>query len=1114
MPRPGNKRGPVFFVYCRLLIILCAFLLVGSPAAVADDFQICLKYATFDPLVVEPSIPADLRTSPAPGQTERFLVQFDGPILDEWTQALASLGGEVISYIPNYAFLVKMTPEQAVSAHLLPHVRWVGAFHAAYKLDRALAAGAGSVRARVNVAKGGNAAAVRGEMESLGGIVRDNGGAADRSLAATIPAKSLRKIAQLTDVEWIEPEPEYRLFNDVARGILNVPTVWSNLSLYGSGEKVAVADTGLDTGNTSTLSADFAGRLFKTYSLGRKNSWSDTVGHGTHVCGSVLGNGSLSGSNPATHNYTSSFAGAAPEASLIMQSVANSSGSLTGIPSNLNNLFSPVYTDGARIHSDSWGSTSTGVYTTDSSNVDLFIWNNKDFTIVFAAGNDGIDANANGVVDLNSLGSPASAKNCIAVGASENLRSSGGYQFSYGTGWPSDYPADPVKSDLMSNNAGGMAAFSSRGPAADGRIKPDVVAPGTNIVSARSHASSAGTLWGVYNADYCYSGGTSMATPLVAGTAALVRQYYRTVRSVTSPTAALIKATLINGATDLYPGQYGTGAFLEQPTTRPNSVEGWGRIDLAYAIAPNAQRTMQFVDNTTGLSTNGSVAYTYPVIGNASPMRVTLVWTDYPALANASKALINDLDLTVTAPDLTIWHGNGTTDRTNNVEGVDIANPIPGTYTVRVSGYNVPSHGPQPFALVTTAAFGQPTYTITASAGAGGSINPSGAVSVDIGSNKTFIITANTGYIISDVVVDGVSQGAISSYTFVGVAANHTISAAFSPVTFTITASAGTGGSISPSGAVSVDYGANKTFTITPNSGYAILDVMVDGVSQGAITTYTFSNVTANHTISAAFSPVTFTITASAGTGGSISPNGAVSVDYGASKTFTITPNTGYAILDVIVDGASIGVVTTYTFNNVTANHTISAAFANNVANIAAVKAEPDGAPVKLARAETVIYAPKNSGGMRTTTFFYIGETKALGGLMVVDKNSDTLTIGNQVTSLAGFVRRPAGGEIYLELTADPTGSGNSPIAPIGMANKSVLHDSLVPTNSIVTWGKVKSVNGTTSFTMSDGFGMQVTVIVNGVALPTGFGATSYAIVTGVVNMARTVQAQTIRSVP
>jgi hypothetical protein len=154
----------------------------------------------------------------------------------------------------------------------------------------------------------------------------------------------------------------------------------------------------------------------------------------------------------------------------------------------------------------------------------------------------------------------------------------------------------------------------------------------------------------------------------------------------------------------------------------------------------------------------------------------------------------------------------------------------------------------------------------------------------------------------------------------------------FSTTSYTITASAGSNGSISPFGAVIVGQGANQAFTITPNSGYAISAVTVDGTSVGAVSSYTFSNVQANHTISATFAPLpTFTITASAGANGTISPSGGVTVNQGANQTFTITPNSGYVVSAVTVDGTGVGAVTSYTFSNVQANHTISATFTASV---------------------------------------------------------------------------------------------------------------------------------------------------------------------------------------
>ncbi len=150
--------------------------------------------------------------------------------------------------------------------------------------------------------------------------------------------------------------------------------------------------------------------------------------------------------------------------------------------------------------------------------------------------------------------------------------------------------------------------------------------------------------------------------------------------------------------------------------------------------------------------------------------------------------------------------------------------------------------------------------------------------------------------------------------------------------TYTITASAGSNGSISPTGSVTVNQGANQTFTITPNLGYTTSSILVDGVSQTIASTYTFTNVQAAHTISASFAAIpTYAITASAGTGGSISPSGSVSVTQGSNQTFTITPNSGYSIASILVDGVSKTIASTYTFTNVQAAHSISVTFVQAV---------------------------------------------------------------------------------------------------------------------------------------------------------------------------------------
>jgi hypothetical protein len=223
-------------------------------------------------------------------------------------------------------------------------------------------------------------------------------------------------------------------------------------------------------------------------------------------------------------------------------------------------------------------------------------------------------------------------------------------------------------------------------------------------------------------------------------------------------------------------------------------------------------------------------------------------------------------------------------------------------------------------------------YDLTVNAGTGCTITPPGPVeTVPYKGSITFGIAPNTGYDLVDVKVDNISQGPVSSFAFSNVDADHTISATCARKQFTITPGWTSGGSIAPGVMQTVLYGDSIAFSITPDTGYVVDDVKVDGVSVGAVTSWTFENVTANHTIDAAFKVQTFVITAAAGANGSIAPSGAVTVNYGGSQTFTITPNAGYRVDDVKVDGVSAGAVTTYAFSNVTANHTIDAIFARQV---------------------------------------------------------------------------------------------------------------------------------------------------------------------------------------
>ena len=726
-----RKRLGTLLVAGLLLILLAATPTGLAPAAADDASLIHLARATFDPLAHEPTFDGPLAAlNESVAGDSIYLLQFEGAVQDEWKEAVESAGIELLGYVPDNTFVVRIPGLAAAQA--LPHVRWIGPYRPAYKIAPALDEHLQTdtpVSLTVNLFPGQDPAELAGDVRALGGEIGERvsnelvGGA----MRLSLPGQRIADLALLGSVAWIEAYAPDELHNDRSREIMGATEAQAIMAglgttLYGAGQIVAVADTGLDTGNGSTLSLDFRDNLVEAYALGRPGDWSDgftgcfqPCGHGTHAAGSVLGSGNNSGSNPAGHEYDDSFAGVAPEAGLVFQSIMTSSRSLV-TPLDLGQLFGPAYEDGARVHSNSWGhSTGSsanpwGGYDYPASTVDAFMWSHPTSLVVFSAGNEGVDANADGVIDLDQIASPATAKNALSVGASENNRQPftgfGGYSnFQWGTGsWGSKYPVDPIRTDYISDNPSGIAAFSSRGPTDDGRVKPEVVSPGTDIISARSHGIDPGDGWGQHDENYIYNGGTSMAAPLAAGAATLVRQYYVDYAELADPSAALVKATLINGAQNIAPGQYGAGATREIPETTPNNVIGFGRIDLPDSLGLNAGENLGFWDDTVGLGVGASNVYTVTVTqaGEAGEQfAATLCWTDYPGVAYAAKELVNDLDLEIIGPGNVHYTGNGVVsgDHVNNTERVIIEQPPAGEYQIVVSGYSVP-HGPQPYALV------------------------------------------------------------------------------------------------------------------------------------------------------------------------------------------------------------------------------------------------------------------------------------------------------------------------------------------------------------------------------------------------------------------------------
>ena len=231
-----------------------------------------------------------------------------------------------------------------------------------------------------------------------------------------------------------------------------------------------------------------------------------------------------------------------------------------------------------------------------------------------------------------------------------------------------------------------------------------------------------------------------------------------------------------------------------------------------------------------------------------------------------------------------------------------------------------------------TVEFEKITHTITASAVSNGSISPNGEVSVEYGNDKTFAITPNTGYKVKDVLVDGQSVGKVNSYTFESIDNNHTISVSFEKIEFTIVASCTSGGTISPSGETTAQYGDSKVYTITPNVGYQIASIKLNQQNQTVLTPkqatqFTIENITENKTIEVTFEKIKYTIGVICGENGTITPQ-TQQVEHGATITFIITPNVNANLVDVLVDGQSQGIIYTYTFENVTSDHTIEATFA------------------------------------------------------------------------------------------------------------------------------------------------------------------------------------------
>jgi serine protease AprX len=685
--------------------------------------------------------PAYKASKPLPPGPHHYLVQFVGPIKDAWLAGIKKAKAEPRAPFADFTWVVRADADALKRIAELPYVRWVGHLPPRARVDDAvyqrIGRKAGDVSGalpRTRVLPGtykveffapADLTAALSAVKRLGFKVlgKNSSGkvlVVEAPQSAAARKKAIDALSSVHGVRAIRENSLKRTSNDVAAGIMGTAAALAGagLGLSGKGEIIAVCDTGLDTGDAKSIHPDFSGRVkwIKSYPItsdfdsfvqnpGGNDGPADLdSGHGTHTSGSVLGSGASSAGLPG---LAGPIRGLAHEARLVFQAVEQELKwkdpadfrrygryLLAGIPLDLSQLFLDAYKQGARVHSDSWGGGVPGAYDSQCEQLDRFVWEHKTFCVVVAAGNDGTDKDGDGKINPMSVSAPGTAKNCITVGACENLRAKFDGE-TYGEWWPSDYPAAPYKAAPMADNADQVVAFSSRGPTKDGRVKPEVVAPGTFILSTRSTMIAANnTAWAAFPPSrlYFYMGGTSMATPLTAGAVALVRQYLRKKRGIASPSAALLKATLIAGATRL-PGTAPASAIVD-------SDQGFGRVNLDAVLAPATPAVSVFLDVKPGLRTGQVNKHKLTVKSSAVTLRVVLAYSDYPG-----PDLVNNLNLIVTAPGGQRYLGNqaaaGATavDVDNNVEVVQVAQPVTGAWTIEVIGSNVPQ-GPQAFALV------------------------------------------------------------------------------------------------------------------------------------------------------------------------------------------------------------------------------------------------------------------------------------------------------------------------------------------------------------------------------------------------------------------------------
>jgi subtilisin family serine protease len=663
-------------------------------------------------------VPTSEESAPAP---QAYRVTLTGPMSGRWREELKEHGLEISGYRRG-AYEMVLDPQQLETVRALPWVKEVRPYELVDSVSTGLLLHLQEKQQEIQEGVAILSAEAEPERETFDAVVHRERDlprvrevlqrSADAEVVeesrfairfrTTVDSPTIALVANLPEVRTVVSSRRPELFSDRAREIVGLTKVNAALppkQWTGEGEVVAVLDSGIDDTHP-----DFAGQILRKISW-RDCATDDAVGHGTHVAGIIAGTGKKSDGK---------IIGIASGAKLVIVGIVDDEGR-PALPLDIGELLKVAADAGAKIINASWGRPLGSSYDSGSASVDRFVHEHPDILVVVAAGNDG--KAPDGKYKFSSIGAPATAKNVLTVGACNTDRP--GIDKTWGQFRQQLFPKPDASNDPTAGSADLVAGISSRGPTDYDSVKPDVIAPGTYILAPRAKKFAITAWMGFENNDYAYVGGTSMATPVVSGSAAVLREYLRKERNTDKPSAALLKAILIC-STHKVPARKDA---VSTQIGYPDFDQGFGRIDLSAVIPDDSdpnQRRLTFVDvaNDSPLALESRVppgaprksmrTYTLNVVGNApAPLVVTLAWTD-----PAGNDIQNNLHLDVRGPNELFLVGNATHvfrkdplfdaepngivfDKRNNVEQIRIDAAVLGTYLVRVTAHNtvVPPQG-------------------------------------------------------------------------------------------------------------------------------------------------------------------------------------------------------------------------------------------------------------------------------------------------------------------------------------------------------------------------------------------------------------------------------------